>query len=107
MKPISDEALDEFDKIHQKFKEFAEKELKGMDYRVIFSLSKTKGTEIESFAGIVSNLAGLTSWAIVKVHLGNIIQHAQKFLQEYQLVPMGKPLIEQKPNNAGLLSQTH
>lgn len=99
MKSISAESLDAFDQAHQKFREFAEREFKDINYYIIFSFSKTKGTEIESFGGTLANLSGMTPWAIVKVHLGQIIQHSQKFLQEYQLVPMGKPLIEQKPNN--------
>lgn len=94
------EHLEEFNDAHEKLKNFVESEFKSLDYYVVFAVSKPKKdkTNVECYAGVLTNLGGMTPWATIKNLLGQIITHVQRFSNSYQVLPLGQPLVEQKPD---------
>jgi hypothetical protein len=94
--PISGELTEDFDEAINKLSESIKKELAGFDYYVIYSISKqNKNGDLENLANHVSSLTGATPFAVMKIHVGNIVSKVQQLLFEYQLVP-SQPLLAQK-----------
>lgn len=98
---ISEENIEEFDAIHQKFKGFIQKEFKEFDYYIVYSISKFKKDKInfDNLVGAESSITGLTPWAVVKAHLGLVLSNVQIFLNQYNLLPPGEPIASQKPHD--------
>ena len=96
---ISAENVEAFEDAREKFNGFVEEELKGkgFDYYILFSVSKNaKGGQVDNLAGAMSSLQGASPWAVVKIHLSNILTHVQNFVSAYQVFPTGEPVVKRK-----------
>lgn len=97
------ENMETFDEINNKLAQWFKEnlKLKGADYNAIFSISKpnSKG-EIESMVFLYSSLTGETSYAVVKTHVANVVDYAQRILRDYQFLPATEPLVKQQKGDS-------
>lgn len=94
---ISGENAEQFDEIQNKLADWLKENVKdkGFDYYSIISFSKPNSEKkVESLVFMYSSLDGDSPYAIVKTHVANIVDFAQRVLKDYQFLPPTESLVK-------------